>query len=68
VLLSAAGLKFVPVGAYEEDGKFCLKFGAAYELHVARGLSTDEKDRAASQLVMENIARLLPERLRGEFA
>jgi hypothetical protein len=28
----------------------------------------DEKDRAATQVVMENIARLLPERLRGEFS
>ena len=68
LLLSAARMRFVPVGAYEEHGEFCLKFGTAYELRVPRELSVDEKDRAATQVVMENIARLLPERLRGEFS
>lgn len=67
LLLSAAGMRFVPVGAYEEGGEFCLKFGAAYELRVPRGISADEKDRAAAQIVMENIAGLLPSHLRGEF-
>jgi hypothetical protein len=67
LLLSAAGLRFVPVGAYEEHGELCLKFGATYELRVPRGMSADEKDRIATQIVMENIARLLPSHLRGEF-
>lgn len=67
LLLSAAGLRFVPVGIYEADGALCLRFGAAYELTVPRGLSADEKDRVAARIVMTNIARLLPVRLRGEF-
>ncbi len=67
LLLAAAGMRFVPAGMYEENGEFCLRFGAAYELRVPRGLSADEKDEVAATTVMQNIARLLPPRLRGEF-
>ena len=67
LLLAAAGLKFVPVGIYEADGALCLNIGAAYELNVPRGLSADEKDKAAATLVMSKIACLLPARLRGIF-
>jgi hypothetical protein len=67
-LLSRAGLRFCPVGAYEMDGCFHVHFGKAYELSVPSALSADEKDRQASQLIMEHIADLLPLRLRGEFA
>jgi hypothetical protein len=68
LLLSNAGLKFVPVGAYEADGVFTIHFGEAYELSVPRYLSADEKDAQASQIIMKNIAQLLPNHLRGEFA
>jgi len=68
LLLSHAGLKFAPVGAYEAEGVFTLHFGEAYELHVARDLSADEKDARAAQIVMTRIAALLPMNLRGEFA
>ena len=68
LLLSKAGLKFIPVGAYEADGVFHLHFGKSYELNIPRDLSPDEKDDQASQIIMENIARLLPVHLRGEFA
>lgn len=68
LLLSRAGLKFFPVGAYEVDGAFHVHFGVAYELNIPPGLSPDEKDDQASRIVMENIARLLPVHLRGEFA
>jgi len=44
LLLSNAGLKFIPVGAYEADGIFTVHFGEAYELSVPRHLSADEKD------------------------
>lgn len=67
LLLSAAGLKYTPVGAYEEDGEFCLRFGSAYELRVPHGLSSDEKDEVAATIIMNNIAKLLPLRLQGEF-
>lgn len=67
LLLAAMGYKFIPVGIFEEDGALCLNFGAACEMTVPRGLSADEKDRAAAQLMTRRIACLLPERLRGEF-
>jgi hypothetical protein len=68
LLLSAAGLQFVPVGIYEADGALCVHFGAAYELTVLpHGLSADEKDKAAATMVMSKIAELLPPRLQGEF-
>lgn len=69
LLLSEAGLrKFIPVGVYEADGIFHIHFGESYELNLTRHLSSDEKDDQASQIIMENIARLLPVPLRGEFA
>lgn len=68
LLLSTAGLRFVPVGGYEAGGAFHLHFGEAYELSLQSELSADEKDERAMLIIMENIARLLPEHLRGEFA
>ena len=68
LLLSSAGLVFIPVGAYEKDGAFHLHFGEHYRLRVGSNLSADEKDRIAIQIIMENIACLLPFDLRGEFA
>lgn len=68
LLLSNAGLRIVPVGAYELDGVLTLHFGEAYELRISRNSSTDEKDQQAMQLIMKNIAHLLPLDLRGEFA
>jgi hypothetical protein len=68
LLLSKAGLKFIPVGAYELDGAFHLRFGEPYELSARASLYADEKDRCAAQIMMEHIARLLPIHLRGEFA
>jgi len=67
LLLAGLGAAFVPVGAYEEDGAFCLHFGPAYRLEVLPGLSADEKDRAAAEIMMKNIAALLPVQFRGEF-
>jgi 1-acyl-sn-glycerol-3-phosphate acyltransferase len=67
LLLAAAGLRFVPAGIFEVDGALHLRFGPDYELTVPRGLSADEKDKVAATMVMEHIAVLLPESLRGEF-
>ena len=68
LLLAKAGLTFVPVGAYEADGVFHLRFGEGYVLSVPPGLHAEEKDRQASQCIMEHIASLLPPPLRGVFA
>jgi hypothetical protein len=67
LLLSKAGLQFIPVGAYEADGIFHVHFGEAYALYISSKLSSNEKDARATQIMMENIARLLPQYLRGEF-
>ncbi len=67
LLLAGAGFRVVPVGAYELDGEFTLHFGEAYDLVVPRGLTADEKDHAAAEIVMRRISPLLPERLRGPF-
>jgi hypothetical protein len=67
LLLAQAGFPILPAGAFEEAGEFCLNFGEAYRLEIPAGLSSDEKDCAAAGLVMQRIAPLLPERLRGTF-
>ena len=68
LLLAGLGSAFVPVGACEVEGVFCLHFGPAYRLGVPSGLSSEEKDHAAAEMIMKNIAVLLPGALRGEFA
>jgi hypothetical protein len=67
-LLAGFGFRVTPVGAYEQDGAFCLHFGPAYALYLPAGLAAGEKDRVAAQIIMGAIARLLPLPLRGEFA
>lgn len=68
LLLAALGLPYVPVGAYESEGAFCLRFGEPYRLAVAPGLAADERDRRAAQTIMIRIAALLPQNLRGGYA
>lgn len=67
-LLAGLGFSITPVGAYEQDGAFCLHFGPAYVLQLPPGLPAPEKDRRATEIVMRAIAALLPLPLRGEFA
>ena len=68
LLLSRAGMRFIPVGGYEEEGIFHIHFGSPYELCLPGAVPAHEKDDQATQIVMKNIARLLPSHLRGEFA
>jgi len=67
LLLATSGLSFIPVGAFESDGKLCLRFGPGYDLQIVAGLSASEKDLQAARIIMQNIANLLPTSLRGEF-
>ncbi len=67
LLIAKAGLTFVPVGAYEADGMFHLRFGEGYVLSVPSGMRAKERDSQASKTIMEHIAFLLPPSLRGEF-
>jgi hypothetical protein len=57
----------LPVGLYEQHGEFCLKFGSVFDLQLPDKINGDEKDRAAAQIVMHNIAAQLPDSLRGPF-
>jgi hypothetical protein len=68
LLFAAQGLRFEPVGVYESDGELCLHFGESYELKISHQSSADKKDSAAARILMEHIAPLLPEHLRGEFS
>jgi hypothetical protein len=67
LLLASRGLSFVPVGAFESEGRFCLRFGPGYDLQIPAGLSASERDLQAARIIMQNIAKLLPTALRGEF-
>ena len=68
LLLEGLGAAFLPVGAYEAEGAFCLRFGPVFRLNYPTGASIREKDRAAVRIMMSNIAAQLPPALRGEFA
>jgi hypothetical protein len=65
--LARLGLRITPVGGFEADGAFCLRFGPAYSLETFPTLSAVERDRATSAVVMRHIAAQLPAHLRGEF-
>ncbi|MGA2489041.1 MAG: hypothetical protein ABSF99_02475 [Anaerolineales bacterium] len=67
LLLAEQGFPFLPMGCFEEAGAFCLNFGEAYQLDIPGRLTRKEKDNAVAKTVMQKIAPLLPERLRGEF-
>lgn len=68
LLLSKHGMAFIPVGAYEADGVFHVHFGKPYVLTVEPDLTIDEKDERSACVIMQNIAHLLPQHLRGDFA
>jgi hypothetical protein len=67
LLLSRAGLSFIPVGAYEAEGRLHLHFGERYELRAQSDLPAEERDERVVQIIMKRIACLLPVHLRGEF-
>ena len=67
LLLAAQHLHFVPVGVYEARGEFHLNFGPAFELIVRDDLSAKARDGAAAEVIMRNIATLLPREFRGEY-
>jgi 1-acyl-sn-glycerol-3-phosphate acyltransferase len=65
--LARLGYPFYPVGVHEETNSLCLSFGLPFRLELPGGLMVEEIDDCASQMVMQAIARQLPEGLRGEF-
>ncbi len=65
--LAERGLRFAPIGVYEDGGCLHLNFGTPYRLRIPSEHSIEGRDQAASQVVMERIASLLPEPLRGKY-
>jgi hypothetical protein len=63
--LARHGLRFLPVGAFEDERRLCLHFGTPFDL--PRRLP-EPLDESASYVVMSAIAACLPERLRGTYA
>jgi 1-acyl-sn-glycerol-3-phosphate acyltransferase len=66
-LLAQLGFPIYPVGVYETHKAMSLSFGPTFQLQVPPGLTRDESDWYACQVVMQAIACLLPEELQGEF-
>jgi hypothetical protein len=62
--LARRGLRFVPVGAFEDQGQLCLRFGSPFVLSASMPQPIDD---SASHQVMSAIAACLPERLRGIY-
>ena len=67
-LLSRSCPHIIPVGVWKEQGCINLKFGTPYQLNLQSALSADERDRLVGNIVMHNIASVLPEQLRGEYS
>ena len=65
--LSRLGLYFIPVGAFEESGEFCLCFGKPYRLEVPRSDDRMQVDLFVREMLTREVARCLPQRLRGGF-
>jgi hypothetical protein len=66
--LAQLGLPALPVGIFEEGEALCLQFGAPYSLTPPPDLPPEAADVWGSRTVMNAIAALLPENLRGEWA
>jgi hypothetical protein len=67
-LVSRHGFPIHPVGCWEQDGHLCLRFGPAFTLQLPGGLTPQERDRMASDIMMSRLAQLLPDTLRGFYA
>jgi hypothetical protein len=65
--LARLGLDVVPLGGFEEEGAFCLRFGPPYRLQVPAHLAVGGRDREARRIAMAHIAEQLPAHLRGSF-
>jgi len=67
LMLAAAGLRFVPVGAYAEADTLIAAFGEPFQLTAPPSLRKGEVDEWAIEQVMGRIAALLPLGLRGAY-
>jgi 1-acyl-sn-glycerol-3-phosphate acyltransferase len=68
LLMSEQGLPLLPAAGWESGGRLVVRFGEPYTLAVPDGLNMDRKDAAAAGVVMDHLAELLPEHLRGAYS
>ena len=61
--LAGAGLTILPIGAFEADDTFCIRFGPPYNLPTDLPADPDARDAHVARLVFRAIADLLPARL-----
>jgi len=66
--LTREQIPLLPLGIYQDGGTLTLHFGAPFILHDARARDRLERDRASVTCVMQTIATLLPDALRGRYA
>ncbi len=57
----------LPVGVWKEAGTIRITFGSPYHLEVPPHLSSSELDLLVGTTVMQHIAALLPDKLRGKY-
>jgi hypothetical protein len=65
--LAKRGLRLLPTGLFEADGKLCLQIGMPVDLPQIGG-SSAERDEEMSDLLMVSISRCLPEHMRGPYS
>ncbi len=65
--LTRTGRLVLPAGIFERGDGLVARFGSAFRLRTADGLSKEAADRAASTEIMLAIGRLLPSELWGEY-
>lgn len=67
LFLAERGMRFYPVGVYEESGKLVVHFGEGYYLPIDQPDDRRQADLLARTQVMTAVAACLPVRLRGIF-
>lgn len=67
LLLAGAGAPIVPVGLYEEEGRFVTQIGDPFTLSVPADLPAEGRDLWARERVMHAIRDLLPPALWGVY-
>lgn len=66
--LARLGLPILPVGVFEADSSLQVNFGRLFCLEETGDLSSTGTDRAVCRIVMQAIARQLPDEMRGIYA
>jgi hypothetical protein len=66
--LARRGLRFLPIGVYEQAGELCLALGEPFVPSIPDRRTADQQDAEVESSVMRHLAECLPTNLRGVFA